>query len=122
MSVVRDRFFFALGIVLAVVARGVDGRLGCYESGSGRYYVTDRGTCWVDTMTKRFGVDEKERKYWQCKNWEGTVSCCSVGVGYTTCSLRCIGDGRAFGRACLCALVFNPRCCIPPNLCLLCAE
>lgn len=81
MSVVRVRFFFALGIVLAVVARGVDGRIYCSKGtstgNSGNYYVADTDTCWVDTMNKRFGGDEKLMD--RC-NSNGGVSCCSVGL------------------------------------------
>ena len=76
MSGVRVCFFFALGIVLAVVARGVDGRITCSKSGF-EYLVGDTAKCWVDTMNTRFGKGEKLMKF--CTR-DGLVSCCSVGL------------------------------------------
>lgn len=73
------RFFFALGIVLSVGARGVDGRIECYGSS---YFVRDTAKCWVDTMNKRFGGDEKLMN--KCYS-DGRVSCCSLAAFTQTC-------------------------------------
>ena len=126
MSGVRVRSFVALGIVLAVVARGVDGRIGCYRA-DGNYYVADTDKCWVDTMNKRFGGDEKLMG--TCSS-RGLVSCCSGGVGYTMCSPRCVGtdahsDVLVCARLCSTHLAAftqpSPAWFSIPNLCL-CAE
>ena len=93
--------YFALGTVLAVVARGVDGRFRC-EKQNDAYLVSDKAKCWAGTMNKRFGKGEKLMETCTSNGW---VSCCSVGL-----DKRC---ARAFGRACLCALVFRPPRCIP---------
>lgn len=84
--------YFALGTVIAVVARGVDGRIGCHKSATlgSFYYVADRETCWVDTMNTRFGKGESLMETCGTVGY-GWVSCCSVGVGYTMCSPRCVG-------------------------------
>lgn len=52
-----SRSFIALGTVLALVARGVDGRIECKRDG-GRYFVQTR-PCWADTMNTRFNKNEK---------------------------------------------------------------
>ena len=118
MSGVRVRSFFALGIVLAVVARGVDGRIECSKSSSSdRYYVRDKGTCWVDTMNKRFGKDEMK----ECDS-DGWVSCCSVGVGYTMCPPRCVGTD-AHSDVLVCARLCSTHLAACPQTCVfLCAE
>ena len=81
MSVVV-RFFFALGIVLAVVARGVDGRLECYTSFSNKHYVVDKDKCWADTMNTRFGMGKTLML--GCST-SRAVSCCSVAL-----ATRCV--------------------------------
>ena len=104
MSGVRDRSFFALGMVLAVVTRGVGGRIICQESSTGilKYMVVNEGhnynfegKCWVDTMNTRFGNGEKLMR--SCVS-NGRVSCCSVGVD-TRCALLGVW-GRTRIRAC----------------------
>ena len=127
MSSVRVRFFFALGIVLAVVARGVDSRIGCKKINGAGVYVVDRDTCWSDTMNARFGKGEKLMD--TCYS-SGIVSCGSVGVGYTMCSPRCMGtdahsDVLVCARLCSTHLAAftqpSPAWFSIPNLCL-CAE
>ena len=108
MSSVRVRSFFALGIVLAVVARGVDGRIECSKSSSsGRYYVADRDKCRVDTMNKRFGGDEKLMN--KCYS-DGRVSCCSVVV-----DARCAPLG-VWGRTRIRTCLFVRACVQPTSL------
>ena len=106
MSVVRDRFFFALGIVLAVVARGVDGRIVCLSGSYGySYAVADTAKCWVDTMNKRFG---RGGRLMEMCNSPGWVSCCPVGVD-KRCALLGVGV-RARSWTCL-----SVRACVPPT-------
>lgn len=99
------RFFFALGIVLSVGARGVDGRIECYRHSSSEYFVRDTAKCWVDTMNKRFGGDEKLMN--KCYS-DGRVSCCSVVVDARCAPLGVWGRTRI--RACLFV-----RACVPPT-------
>ena len=97
--------YFVLGTVIAVVARGVDGRIECNAHISGRYYVSDEDKCWVDTMNKRFGRGEKLMEMCNSAGW---VSCCPVGVD-KRCALLGVGV-RACSWTCL-----PVRACVPPT-------